>query len=214
MIFEEIINSIIEGEAEETYSLTHKALSLGYPAEAILEKGLITGMNQIADKFRERSVVIPEVLMATRAMHAGLSLIEPYFSPNSKKQEGKAIIGTVDGDLHDIGKSLVKTMVMSLGIKVIDLGVDVTSKKFASAVRKEKPDFLMISALLTTTMKNLKHVIDELRSQNLNVKIIVGGAPVTEEFAKEIEADYYFEDAFELRDYLRNNFDKILVARN
>lgn len=216
MIFDEIIESVIEGEAEDTYELTQKALSLGYPAQVILEKGLISGMNKIADKFRERNVIIPEVLLATRAMHAGLSLIEPHLRGKSKKQTGKVLVGTVAGDLHDIGMTLVKTMVMSLGIKVIDLGVDVTAKKFASMVRKEKPDILMISALLTTTMSAMKDVLKELESQNLrkNVKIFVGGAPVTEAFANEIGADYYFEDAFAVRDFLKSNFDKLTLKKD
>lgn len=213
MIFNQIIESVIEGEAEDTYELTQKALSLGYPAHVILEKGLISGMNKIADKFRERNVIIPEVLMSTRAMHAGLSLIEPHLAHSNKKQTGKVLVGTVAGDLHDIGMTLVKTMVMSLGIKVIDLGVDVTAKKFVSMVRKEKPDILMISALLTTTMSAMKDVLKELESQNLrkNVKIFVGGAPITEAFANEIGADYYFEDAFAVRDFLKANIDKLTL---
>lgn len=216
MIFDQIINSISEGEAEETYDLTKAALSQGYPASVILEKGLLAGMNKIASKFRAKNVVVPEVLMATSAMHAGLSLIEPYLIPSNKKQTGKVVVGTVSGDLHDIGITLVKTMVMSLGIKVIDLGVDVSPKKFASAIRKEKPNILMLSALLTTTMSIMKNVIQELEAQKLrkDVKIFVGGAPITEAFAKEIGADYYFEDAFDVRDYFKDNYEKLFPCKD
>ncbi|AFM01963.1 MULTISPECIES: corrinoid protein [Desulfitobacterium] len=214
MILNELKHSILEGEAETAYDLTHKALSMGYPAQVILEKGLIAGMNEIADKFRERNVIIPEVLMATRSMHAGLSLLEPYLISSSPNKPGKVIVGTVAGDLHDIGKTLVKTMVMSLRIKVIDLGVDVTPKRFADAVRKEKPEIVMISALLTTTMGVMKSVIEEVRKQSPSVRVFVGGAPVTEEFAKEIAADYYFENAFEIRDYLKENYDKLFLRKD
>lgn len=215
MIYDEIIHSIAEGEAEETLELSKRALAQGYSADSVLEKGLIAGMNRVADKFREQRVIIPEVLMATRAMHAGLSVVEPHLTAAPKRGFGKVVVGTVAGDLHDIGITLVKTMAMSLGIKVIDLGVDVTPKKFASAVRKEKPDFLMISALLTTTMSVMKEVIDELDAQGLrkNVIVMVGGAPVTEAFAAEVGADYYFENSTEVRQFLEENLGKILANK-
>lgn len=215
MIFEKIVETIAEGEAEETRDLTKQALAQGYPAKAILEKGLIYGINGVADKFREAKVNVPEVLMAARAMHAGLTVIEPLLTAPARKGFGKIVVGTVAGDLHDIGISLVKTMALSIGARVIDLGVDVTPKKFASAVRKEKPDILMISALLTTTMTNMRDVIAELEAQGLrkDIKIMVGGAPVTEDFAKEVGADYYFENSFEVRQFLEDNMSKILAAK-
>ena len=215
MIFDDIIHSIAEGESEETLELTKKALAQGYSANSILEKGLITGINIIADKYRTEKVNVPEVLMATHSMHAGLSIIEPILTAPTKKGLGKIILGTVAGDLHDIGLSIVKAMAMSAGARVIDLGVNVSPKKFASAVRKEKPDILMISALLTTTMSVMKDVIVELEAQGLrnDVKIIVGGAPVTDAFAKEIGADYTFEDAFQFRDFLKENMTKLLTSR-
>lgn len=154
--------------------------------------------------------------MATHSMHAGLSVIEPILTVPTKKGLGKIILGTVAGDLHDIGLSIVKAMAMTTGSKVIDLGVNVTPKKFARAVRTEKPDILMISALLTTTMSVMKDVIAELEAQGLRkgVKIIVGGAPITDAFAKEIGADYTFENAFQLRDFLKENLTKLLTAKN
>ena len=215
MIFDDIIHSIAEGESEETLELTKKALAQGYSANSILEKGLITGINIIADKYRTEKVNVPEVLMATHSMHAGLSIIEPILTVPTKKGLGKIILGTVAGDLHDIGLSIVKAMAMSAGARVIDLGVNVTPKKFARAVRKEKPDILMISALLTTTMSVMKDVIVELEVQGLrnDVKVIVGGAPITDAFAKEIGADYTFEDAFQFRDFLKENISKLLASK-
>lgn len=215
MIFDKIIESIAEGEAEETLELTRQALAQGYSANVILEKGIITGMNNVAEKFRTERVIVPEVLMSSRAMHAGLSVVEPYLTLPAKKGFGKIVVGTVAGDLHDIGITLVKTMAMSTGARIIDLGVDVTPKKFAGAVRKENPDLLMMSALLTTTMSAMKEVIDELNAQGLrkDVKVMVGGAPITGAFAKEIGADYYFEDAFEVQKFLEENLSKILAAK-
>ena len=216
MIFDDIIHSIAEGESEETMELTKQALAQGYSAASILEKGLIKGMNIIAEKYRTEKVNVPEVLMATQSMHAGLSVIEPILTAPTKKGLGKIILGTVAGDLHDIGLSIVKTMAMATGAKVIDLGVNVSPKKFASAVRKEKPNILMISALLTTTMSVMKDVITELEAQGLRqgLKIIVGGAPITDAFAKEIGADYTFEDAIEFRNFLNENLNKLLVNKH
>ncbi|TGE38003.1 cobalamin-binding protein [Desulfosporosinus fructosivorans] len=215
MIFDDIIHSIAEGESEETLELTKQALAQGYSATSILEKGLITGINIIAEKYRTEKVNVPEVLMATHSMHAGLSVIEPLLTAPTKKGLGKIILGTVAGDLHDIGLSIVKAMAMTTGAKLIDLGVNVSPKKFARAVRKEKPDILMISALLTTTMSVMKDVIVELEAQGLRngVKIIVGGAPITDAFAKEIGADYTFEDAFQFRDFLKENLNKLLASK-
>jgi len=215
LIFDDIIHSIAEGESEETLELTKQALAQGYSATSILEKGLIIGINIIAEKYRTEKVNVPEVLMATHSMHAGLSVIEPILTAPTKKGLGKIVLGTVAGDLHDIGLGIVKTMAMTTGAKIIDLGVNVSPKKFASAVRKEKPDILMISALLTTTMSVMKNVIVELEAQGLRdgLKIIVGGAPITDAFAKEIGADYTFENAFELRDFLKENLNKLLASK-
>lgn len=215
MIFDEIIHSIAEGESEETLELTKQALAQGYSANSILEKGLITGINIIAEKYRDEKVNVPEVLLATHSMHAGLSVIEPILTEPTKKGLGKIVVGTVAGDLHDIGLSIVKAMAMSAGARVIDLGVNVSPKKFARAVRKEKPDILRISALLTTTMSIMKDVILELETQGLrnDIKVFVGGAPITAAFAQEIGADYTFEDAFQLRDFLKENLSKLIASK-
>lgn len=216
MIFQAIIKSIATGDAEESMALIKRALAQGYSAESVLEKGLIAGMDRVAEKFQDQRVMVPEVLMASRAMHAGLSLVEPYIKDLDKKSSAKVVMGTVAGDLHDIGLSLVNMMVMSTGAQIINLGVDVTPKKFASVVRKEKPHILMISALLTTTMTVMKEVIDELVFLGIrkNLIIIVGGAPVDLGFAKRIGADYYFEDAFEVRTFIEENLTKIISKKN
>lgn len=215
MIFQAIINSIISGEAENSMVLTKRALSQGFSAESILEKGLIAGMDRVAEKFREQRVMVPEVLMASRAMHAGLSLVEPLLKVSEKRVAGKIVMGTVAGDLHDIGLSLVKMLIMSTGAEIINLGVDVTPKKFASVIRKEKPNILMMSALLTTTMTVMKEVIDELELTGIrkNLVVIVGGAPIDSGFAKTIGADYYFEDAFEVRAFIEENLSKIISKK-
>lgn len=212
MIYEQIIIGVTTGEAEAVAELSKQALAQGYPAIKILEKGLLAGMSKVADKFRDQRVMVPEVLMSARAMHAGLAVLEPCL--RIKKKSGRAgivVIGTVAGDLHDIGKNLVKMMAMATGVKIIDLGVDVSTKKFLCTVRKEKPDILMMAALLTTTMPIMKQVVDELEEVGLrnSVKIGVGGAPVAESFAKEIGADYYFESASEVKLFLEENLDKI-----
>lgn len=215
MIYDEIISSIAEGEAEVTLELTKQALAQGYPTQYVLEKGLIIGMCNVADKFKVKKVMIPEVLMAAEAMKAGLSVIQPYLKIPKKKTMGKIVLGTVEGDIHDIGTSLVNLMIISTGARVIDLGVDVTPKQFAGAVRKEKADILMMSALLTTTMTVMKDVILELENQRIrkDVKVIVGGAPINRAFAREIGADYYFESAFKLRSFLVENLSKIITSK-
>jgi len=216
MVFQAIIKSIAAGEAEESMALTKRALAQGFSAESVLEKGLIAGMDRVAEKFREQRVMVPEVLMASRAMHAGLSLVEPCLRDTETKTSGKIVMGTVAGDLHDIGLSLVKMLLMTTGAQIINLGVDVTPKKFASVVRKEKPHILMMSALLTTTMTVMKEVIDELELLEIrkNLVIIVGGAPVDSCFAKRIGADYCFEDAFEVRKFIEENLTKIISKKS
>ncbi|SDI47945.1 corrinoid protein [Desulfosporosinus hippei] len=215
MLFQAIIKSIATGDAEQSMALTQRALAQGFSAESVLEKGLIAGMDRVAEKFRKQRVMVPEVLMASRAMHAGLSLVEPLLESTKKICTGKIVMGTVAGDLHDIGLSLVKMLVMSTGTEIINLGVDVTPKKFAAVVKKEKPHILMMSALLTTTMSAMKEVIDELESLGIrkNLIIIVGGAPIDASFAKRIGADYYFEDAFEVRSFLEDNLTKLISKK-
>jgi len=216
LFFEPISQSIADGEAEKTLELTKQAVARGYPVKVVLEKGLLAGINRVAARFRENRVMVPEVLMATRAMHAGLSVIEPYLKATARKGLGTIVMGTVAGDLHDIGITLVKMLTMSTGVRIVDLGVDVTPKRFAAAVRKEQANILMMSALLTTTMSVMKDVVDELVTADLrkDVLVIVGGAPVTASFARTIGADYYFENAFEVSAFLQENLAKIVAKKN
>lgn len=216
MVFQAIIKSIATGNAEQSLILTKRALAQGFSAESVMENGLIAGMNRVAEKFRKQRVMVPEVLMASRAMHAGLSLIEPLLAKGERKSSGKVVMGTVAGDLHDIGLSLVKMLVMATGVEIVNLGVDVTPKKFAGCIRREKPHILMMSALLTTTMTVMKEVIDELETAGIrrNLIIIVGGAPIDQGFAKRIGADYYFEDAFEVKSFLEDNLTKLIPKKS
>lgn len=213
MIYEEIIKGIDEGEADKVVELSKNALMQGYPAIQVLQKGLMAGMDKVADKFRDQRVLVPEVLMSTRAMHAGLTVLAPYIkSKRVNNRKGVIVIGTVAGDLHDIGKNLVKMMLVNTGVEIIDLGIDVSAKRFVKAVQKAKPDILMMAALLTTTMPVMKVVIEELNNWGLRqgVKVAVGGAPVDETFAKEIGADYYFESAKNVAEFLEENLERII----
>lgn len=209
--YDQISRAVVEGDADETVRLIKEAVALKYPPDFVLEKGLVAGINSIAESFRKQRVIVPEVLMSTRAMHAGLTIVKGYLKTSFSKNKIKIIIGTVAGDLHDIGKNLVKIMSSVTGVEVIDLGVDVTAKRFVREVREHKPNFLLMSSLLTTTMYNMKDVIDDLTATGLRdkVKIIVGGAPIDEAFSKEIGADYYFRNAFEFKDFLQENITKL-----
>jgi 5-methyltetrahydrofolate--homocysteine methyltransferase len=166
-------------------------------AALILNEGLIKGMNIVGQKFKNNEVFVPEVLIAARAMNAALAVLKPALASTGVKPIGKAIICTVKGDLHDIGKNLVKMMIEGAGIEVVDLGVDCTPEKIVEAVKEYTPDILCLSALLTTTMMAQKDTIDALAQAGVRekVKIMVGGAPVTQSFADEIGADAYAPDA-------------------
>jgi len=211
-IYEEIQTSILDGEAQDTVKLTKQAIALRYPLENVLEEGLIKGINLVADKFKTESVLIPEVLVSTRALHAGLSILNPYLKKETEKSKSKVKIamGVVAGDLHDIGKNIVKMLLSTLEVEIIDLGIDVDTDRFVEAVEKEKPDILVLSALLTTTMPEIKKVIDELKKIKLRkeVVIFIGGAPISQKFKKDVGADYYIEDAMKLRTFLGENLNK------
>ncbi len=214
-IYEDIRTNLLMGHAKEVKALVEKALALRYPPESILQDGLIPGVEMLSYKFRTSSVSVPEALMATRALNMGLKAVTPFLKVSQKPRSCRAVIGTVEGDLHDIGKNLVKTYVSTLGIEVIDLGVDVSKEEFAQAVKKWKPQLVMISALLLTTVDEIREVIRELKRQNLrkDVVIFVGGLPVTPELARDAGADYYSQDALELRNFLDKNLEKILKVK-
>lgn len=214
-VYERVRQNILEGEAEEVSKIVKELVNLKYPPEKILQEGLIKGIEILADKFKTEMVLIPEALVATRALNAGLKTISPYIKKDNM-YKARAVIGTVEGDIHDIGKNLVKMVVSTVGVEVIDLGIDVSIEKFIDAIKKYKPQLVMISALLTTTLKQMKLIIEEIENKNLrdDVIIFVGGAPVTRAYAMEIKADYYTKDVVELRELLDENLDKILMQKS
>lgn len=197
MLIEEIALMLQKGRAQNVKQLVQQALDEGYEPKDILNGGLIPGMTVIGGKFKNNEVFVPEVLVAARAMNAGLEILRPALITSGIKPLGKAIICTVKGDLHDIGKNLVKMMLEGQGIECLDLGVDVSPEQVVEAVKDYKPDLVCLSALLTTTMMAQKETIDALKEAGIRdkVKVLIGGAPVTESFAKEIEADGYAGDA-------------------
>jgi 5-methyltetrahydrofolate--homocysteine methyltransferase len=196
-IYEKIMTSLYHGEEDEVTSLVHEALDDGLDPQDVLQNGLIAGMDQVGVDFKSGELFVPEVLVAARAMHAGMAVLRPLLAEGSKIGAGKLVVGTVQGDLHDIGKNLVKMMMEGAGFEIVDLGTDVKPQDFVEAVREHKPDLLGMSALLTTTMVNMKTTIEALQEAGLrdSVKIMVGGAPVTQEFAKDIGADAFAPDA-------------------
>ena len=196
-ILNEISEYIQKGRAVEVETCVTKALEDGIPAQQILSEGLLDGMNVIGEKFKNNEVFVPEVLIAARAMNKGTALLKPYLAAEGVKEKGVAVIGTVKGDLHDIGKNLVKMMMEGRGIKVIDVGVDVPAQKFIDVAEENDAQIICCSALLTTTMNEMKNVVDAVNASGLKgkVKVMVGGAPVSQAFADSIGADCYTSDA-------------------
>lgn len=196
-LLESLKEAVITGNATAAKELTEKALAENIPAKTILDDALIPGMMVVGEKFKNNEYYVPEVLIAARAMYASLDLLRPILSQSDVEPIGTVVIGTVKGDLHDIGKNLVRMMLEGGGFKVIDLGVDVAPEKFIEAIKEHNADILAMSALLTTTMPSMKLTIDALTEANLRdkVKVMVGGAPVTQEWAEEIGADGYAPDA-------------------
>lgn len=183
------------GKAKDVKALVAAALEEGTAASDILEKGLLSGMSVIGEKFKNNEIFVPEVLIAARAMNAGMEILRPYMESGDLKAKGKVVIGTVHGDLHDIGKNLVGMMMKGKGLEVIDLGVDVPAENFVRAAKDNNAQIICCSALLTTTMPEMKLVVDEVKKVGLNVKVMVGGAPITQTFADSIGADCYTDDA-------------------
>jgi len=196
-ILMEISQNLQNGRAKVVKELVHKAIEDGLSAEAILKEGLLHGMGIIGDKFKINEVYVPEVLIAARAMNAGTEVLKPLLASSGVKAAGKVVLGTVVGDLHDIGKNLVRMMMEGKGLEVIDLGIDVPAQKFIDTAMKEDADIIACSALLTTTMNEMKNVVDMAVKSGIRdkVTIMVGGAPVTDSFAKKIGADLYAPDA-------------------
>lgn len=186
-----------KGRAKNVKELVSQALDSGISAKEILNDGLIAGMMVIGEKFKNNQVYVPEVLIAARAMNQGVAILKPHLTKEGVEPVGKAVICTVKGDLHDIGKNLVKMMLEGVGIECIDLGVDISGEQIVDAVKSSGAKVLCLSSLLTTTMTYQKDIIDTLVAAEIrdSVKVMVGGAPVTQEFADEIGADAYTADA-------------------
>jgi 5-methyltetrahydrofolate--homocysteine methyltransferase len=194
-ILNQISVSLQQGDDEKVFALTKQAIENGLYPKDILDNGLITGMNIIGEQFRKREIFLPDVLMSAKAMYAGLDQLKPLLISEGIPTLGKIVIGTVQGDLHDIGKNLVGIMLKGAGFDVIDLGKDVPPEKFIETAKKENAKLVGMSALLTTTMTNMKKVVDLIKNEGSDIKVIIGGAPVSKEFADEIGADAYAYDA-------------------
>jgi len=193
----QIAENVIRGQAPKVKALVENALAEGTPVSSILHEGLIKGMGVVGEKFKNNEFYVPEVLIAARAMKMGMSLIRPLLADSGVQPIGKVAIGTVKGDLHDIGKNLVGMMLEGAGFEVIDLGIDVSAEKYIDAIQTRGAQIIGMSALLTTTMPGMKTTIDAIREAGLRdqVKVLIGGAPVTQSYANEIGADGYARDA-------------------
>ena len=196
-ILTEISEKIQKGKTKDIKALVPKALEEGISASEILNEGLLDGMNIVGIKFKNNEVFVPEVLIAARAMKAGTDILKPYLVSDNVSAKGKVVLGTVRGDFHDIGKNLVKMMMEGHGLEVIDLGVDVAPEAFVNAAKENGADVIACSALLTTTMAEMKNVVDLCKAEGIrdNVKIMIGGAPITDAYKTEIGADLYTSDA-------------------
>ena len=192
---QELANNVISGKAKETKALVAQALEEGLPVADILNKGLIAGMNVVGVKFKANEFYVPEVLIAARAMKWGMEVLEPRLKEAGVQPVASIAIGTVKGDLHDIGKNLVGMMLQGAGFKVVDLGIDVAPEKFLDAVKTQGCKLVGLSALLTTTMPQMKNVIAAIKEAGVEAQVIIGGAPVTQNYADEIGADGYAPDA-------------------
>jgi corrinoid protein of di/trimethylamine methyltransferase len=196
-ILDDISELLQRGRAKELAPKVQEALDGGIDAKAILEEGLMAGMNILGGKFKRNEVYVPEVLIAARAMNAALEILKPRLALGGLKSKGRVVLGTVKGDLHDIGKNLVKIMMEGRGLEVIDLGVDVASERFVAAAREHRADIVACSALLTTTMAEMRKVVQGIEGAGMREEIIimVGGAPVTDSYRETIGADIYTPDA-------------------
>ena len=205
-VLKELAASIISGNAPKSEELTRNALEGGTEPEKVLNQGLVAGMEVVGAKFKNNEFYVPEVLIAARAMKAGMKILRPRLAESGVEPIGRLVIGTVKGDLHDIGKNLVAMMMEGAGFEVIDLGVDVVPQAFADAIRDNKAEVIGMSALLTTTMVNMREVISTLENEGLrkSTRIVVGGAPLTQNFAEEIGADGYAPDAASAVDMIKN----------
>jgi 5-methyltetrahydrofolate--homocysteine methyltransferase len=205
-ILQKIASNLYDGDDETVAELVQEALDQGLEPREILSGGLIAGMDEVGKDFKGGDLFVPEVLIAARAMRAGMNALRPLLAESGVPSAGTFIIGTVEGDLHDIGKNLVKMMLEGAGFEIVDLGTDVKPEAFVASVREHQPKGVGMSALLTTTMVNMKSTIEALEEAGLrdSIKVIIGGAPVTATFAEEIGADAYAPDAATAVDVARD----------
>lgn len=194
-ILEDISTLLQQGRAKNVKALVQQALEEGIPAQEILNNGLLVGMDVVGEQFKNNQMYVPDVLYAARALNMGTEVLKPYLQQDGVTEKGTVILGTVKGDLHDIGKNLVRMMMEGKGLKVIDLGVNVEAAAFVDAAKEHGAKVIACSALLTTTMGEMKDVVDLVKSEGLSIPVMVGGAPVTKEFADSIGADCYTGDA-------------------
>ncbi len=190
-----IQEALLMGRKDEVERLVDQALASGLTAAAVLNEGLIVGMDRLGVMFKNNEVFIPEVLVAARAMNAGMAKLEPLLVKEGIRPKGAVVIGTVKGDLHDIGKNIVAMMLKGAGYRIIDLGIDVSAEKFVAAARENKANIIALSALLTTTMIGMKSIVEAVQDAGLDIPVIIGGAPVTREYATEIKAEGFAPDA-------------------
>jgi len=197
MEFDALSEAVIKGNMDQAVAETGKSLEAGIDPQKILDDGLIAAMDVVGEKFSQGSMFVPQMLRSAKTMQACVALLKPQFQAGTVSSKGKILVGTVKGDLHDIGKNLVAMMLEGSGFTIVDLGVDVTPEKFVEAVLNEKPQIVGMSALLSTTMPAMKATIEALEAagQRSQVKVLIGGAPVTTKFAEEIGADRYAPDA-------------------
>ncbi len=199
---ERISDFMQKGRSAKVIEVVQQALAEHIPPNMILEQGLLTSMRAVSEKFKTDEVFVPQVLIASRALKAGLGILRPYLIKDETDFAGVVIMGTVKGDMHDIGKNIVHIMMESRGLKVIDLGVDVSAEQYYDAAVEHGADIICCSALLTATMEQMRHVVEFLKDKEYrpNVKIMIGGAPVTQRFCNHIGADIYTDDAVEASD--------------
>jgi len=195
MSVQDIYDAVVEFDVEKVVGLVKAEVKIGTDVSKMLNQGLIAAMDEVGQRYTEGEFFVPEMLMAAKAMKAGLEVLKPLLSQGESEKKGTIVIGTVKGDLHDIGKNLVSMMMEGAGFEVFDLGVDVDTEKFLATAKEKNADIICMSALLTTTMPFMEVTVKAIREQGLNLKTMVGGAPVSEDFAQKIGADGWSSDA-------------------
>lgn len=213
-LLQEMAQTVIAGNKEHCEALTRQLLEAGLSAKEILDRGLVPGMDVVGVRFRDNIIFVPEVLISARAMKAALAILEPILTAAKIKEVGVVVIGTVKGDIHDIGKNIVIMMLKGAGFKVIDLGINTPVEKFLDAIKREQAHLVGMSALLTTTMGYMKVVIDRIKAENLPVKTMIGGASISAAFAEKIGADAFAKNAAEAVEKAKMLMNDSIVRQN